>query len=65
MKGMRSLTASSEDQRAGLTITAICNPQNITHLEQDVLEELDRLLPDGIPWLLGPVLRTPCRPRPP
>jgi len=43
-----SLTSSSEDERAGLTITAICNPQNMAHLEQDVQEELARLLREGI-----------------
>jgi zinc protease len=43
-----SFTASSEDKRGGLTITAICNPKNMTHVEQDVLEELDRLLRDGV-----------------
>ena len=43
-----SLTASSEDERAGLTITAICNPQNMSHLEQDVQEELARLLREGV-----------------
>src|SRR5262249_12697665 len=26
----------------------ICNPQNISRVEQDVLEELDRLLRDGV-----------------
>ena len=43
-----SFTASAEDKRAGLSITAICNPKNITRVEQDVLEELDRLLRDGV-----------------
>ena len=43
-----SFTASSEDKRGGLTITAICNPKNMTHVEQDVQEELDRLLRDGV-----------------
>jgi len=43
-----SLSASSFDQRAGLTITAICNPQNIGRLEKAVQEELDRLLRDGV-----------------
>ena len=43
-----SLTVSSQDKRAGLTITAICNPQNMAHLEQDVQEELARLLHDGV-----------------
>ncbi len=43
-----SLTASSQDKRASLVITAICNPQNITHLEQDVQEELARLRAEGV-----------------
>ena len=43
-----SLSVSSFDQRAGLTITAICNPQNIRRVEKAVQEELDRLLRDGV-----------------
>ena len=43
-----SLNVSSFDKRAGLTITAICNPQNIGRLEKAVQEELDRLLRDGV-----------------
>jgi len=43
-----SLTASSEDKRSGLTITAICNPQNISRVDLDVQEELQRLLRDGV-----------------
>ena len=43
-----SLSVSSFDQRAGLTITAICNPQNIRRVEKAVREELDRLLRDGV-----------------
>ena len=43
-----SLTVSSFDQRAGLTITAICNPQNIRRVEKAVQEELERLLRDGV-----------------
>ena len=39
---------SSFDQRAELTITAICNPTNIGRLEQDAQEELDRLLHEGV-----------------
>jgi zinc protease len=42
------LTASSWDQRATLTITAICNPQNMSRVEKAVQEELDRLLSDGV-----------------
>lgn len=42
------LTASSFDRRASLTITAICNPQNIDRLEKAAQEELDRLLRDGM-----------------
>ncbi len=44
-----SLNVSSFDQRAELTITAICNPTNIGRLEQDAQEELDRLLHEGVP----------------
>ena len=43
-----SLSVSSFDQRADLTITAICNPQNIRRVEKAVREELDRLLRDGV-----------------
>jgi zinc protease len=43
-----SLTASPFDKRAGFSITAICNPQNMEHLAKDVQEELERLLRDGI-----------------
>ena len=43
-----SFTASSQDKRASLTITAICNPQNITRVEQDVQEELERLRGEGV-----------------
>jgi len=43
-----SLTASPFDKRAGFSITAICNPQNMEHLAKDVQEELERLLRDGV-----------------
>ena len=43
-----SLSVSSQDQRAGFTITAIVNPQNLARLQQCALEELDRLLRDGV-----------------
>ncbi len=43
-----SLSVSSFDKRAALTITAICNPQNIGRVEQATREELDRLLRDGV-----------------
>jgi zinc protease len=43
-----SLTASAWDKRATLNIVAICNPQNMTRLEKDVQEELDRLQKDGV-----------------
>jgi zinc protease len=43
-----SLTASAWEERATLSITAICNPQNMTHLEKDVQEELNRLVSDGV-----------------
>jgi zinc protease len=29
-------------------ITAICNPQNMAHLAQDVQEELDRVMREGV-----------------
>lgn len=43
-----SLAVSPFDRRAGLTITAICNPQNVRRVEKAVQEELDRLLRDGV-----------------
>jgi zinc protease len=43
-----SLTASPLDQRASLTLTAICNPQNISRVEKAAAEELERLLRDGV-----------------
>ena len=43
-----SFVASSLDQRASLSVTAICNPQNMPRLEKCVREEFDRLLRDGI-----------------
>jgi len=43
-----SLSVSSEDPRAGFTISAIVNPQNIGRLQQCALEELNRLLRDGV-----------------
>ena len=43
-----ALSVSSQDPRAGFTITAIVNPKNIGRLQQCALEELDRLLHDGV-----------------
>jgi zinc protease len=43
-----SFVASSWDKRATLTITAICNPQNMARLEVCAKEELDRLIKDGV-----------------
>ncbi|MDB6021359.1 MAG: putative zinc protease [Pedosphaera sp.] len=43
-----SLVASPWEQRAVLSITAICNPQNMSHVEKDAQEELERLLKDGV-----------------
>ena len=43
-----SLTASEWDQRASLTITAICNPENLSRVEKAAKEELDRMLRDGV-----------------
>jgi zinc protease len=42
------VNVSSEDRRAGFTISAIVNPQNISRLQQCALEELDSLLHDGV-----------------
>jgi len=42
------LSVSSQDKRAGLTISAICNPQNIGRVEKCAQEELERLLRDGV-----------------
>ena len=42
------LSVSSQDERAGLSISAICNPQNIDRVAKDVQGELARLLRDGI-----------------
>jgi zinc protease len=42
------LGVSSLDPRATLTISAICNPQNIGRLETTIREEIDRLLRDGL-----------------
>ena len=42
------LTVSSQDKRAGLSITAICNPQNIERVEKAAQEELERLVRDGV-----------------
>jgi zinc protease len=42
------LTVSSQDKRAGLTISAICNPQNISKVQKAAQEELERLLRDGV-----------------
>jgi zinc protease len=43
-----SLTASEWDKRASLTITAICNPENMSRVEKAAKEELARLLRDGV-----------------
>jgi zinc protease len=43
-----SLTASAQDRRGSLAITAIVNPKNMEHLAKDVREELDKLLQDGV-----------------
>jgi zinc protease len=43
-----SLSVSSQDRRAGFTISAIVNPRNIERLQQCALDELDRLLRDGV-----------------
>jgi zinc protease len=41
-------TAGSEDKVARLSIGAICNPANIGKVESAVMEELERLLKDGV-----------------
>jgi zinc protease len=41
-------TASPWDERATLTITAICNPKNMSRVETCVQEELERLLSGGV-----------------
>jgi zinc protease len=43
-----SFTAGAEDKLGRLTINAICNPGNIGKVESAVLEELERLLKDGV-----------------
>ena len=43
-----SVSVSSQDQRASFTISAIVNPQNLPRLQVCALEELDRLLRDGV-----------------
>lgn len=42
------LSVSSFDQRATLTMMAICNPQNIGRVDKAAHEELERLLRDGV-----------------
>jgi zinc protease len=42
------LSVSSQDPRATFTITAIVNPKNLPKLQTCVVEELDRLLRDGV-----------------
>src|SRR2546430_12473448 len=37
-----SFSASAFDERAGLTITAICNPRNAGRVQADVVEELEK-----------------------
>ena len=43
-----SLSVSSFDKRAILTIMAICSPQNTAQVDKAVKEELGRLLRDGV-----------------
>ena len=42
------LSVSSQDKRAALMITAICNPQNAGKVRNAAQEELERLLRDGV-----------------
>ncbi len=47
--GVRSgLNSSSVDQRAALSIFAICNPANIDKLKKAIDEEVERLLKNGV-----------------
>jgi len=43
-----SLGVSSQDPRASFTISAIVNPQNLARLRVCAIEELERLLRDGV-----------------
>lgn len=43
-----SLSVSAEDQRASFTISAIVNPANSSKLQGSALDELDRLLREGV-----------------
>ena len=43
-----SLSVSSQDQRSSFTITAIVNPQNLARLQQCALEELNRMIQEGV-----------------
>ncbi len=43
-----SVNVSSFDQRASLSMSAICNPKNIGRVEKAAREELDRLLREGV-----------------
>ena len=43
-----SLGVSSEDQRANFTISAIVAPQNLPKLQECALEEVNKLLKDGV-----------------
>jgi zinc protease len=43
-----SLSVSAFDRRASLGASAICNPQNVSRLQQCVREEVDRLLKEGV-----------------
>jgi zinc protease len=43
-----SFSASAWDKRATLSITAICNPQNMSRVELAAREELERLIKDGV-----------------
>ena len=42
------LMAESLDPRAGMTVFAICNPQNVKKVETAIREEIERLVKDGI-----------------
>jgi zinc protease len=43
-----AFTAFSQDERANLTLQAICNPQNLAKLEKVMQEEIDKLVSSGV-----------------
>ena len=43
-----SVSVSSFDRRAALSMNAICNPQNIDKVDKAIREEMELLLKDGV-----------------